>query len=815
MKIDSIEIEGFWSYRDQQHIDLSDLSLVIGVGENGTGKSMLLVSSILVAFYGKFPTNTIEESITDGAPQGHISVEFTIDDTRYRVGRLYPRSGTASGVVAIADATQKTGWRTVTEKGIREVNAYMVELLGMDHATATMTWIAEQGQYGRFSAAAPAERFKLLSNVFGLDEYNSKSKLAVAAASIIDKELDQLDGRIDELTELLEPETEDDDVALEGIAAWDDAELGTAVTTAEARIDRVGEELAGLSASDPRKLNIETRQALDLIRNERVNALNTATATKSRAEAATEAAKTRAEAARALAVSRHDAALTQADTRLTQVRDDAESSRVAAVAALAEIAATKRDLPILSDTVSGQREAADDFRAQAHAAGVVAGEARGRHSVCKSDWAATKVSVEAFEARIVKLSSFADADHVECFTCGQHLTAEDAAELIATQNAGIAEVVERQATIKAEGHTALAAAEASEAQRTNHLAQADENDVLARASATTLSRAEALISTFDERQQQADSADITMNRAGKERDATAAAAAVEREAGLVAADADEKSTVADAAAEIADATPVITANSEASAEETRLTGVLAAAEAAMADEAQNIDARRQALESERQGYRADVAAAGREVQRRVTAREVEAQQRDRMEAAKGRRSVLAGRKSVADTLVKAYSPGGIPAMILAGVIEELNEAVNVSLDRLSRGELSIQLRTSRENQSGNAVNKITVYVETSSGVRAYETLSGGQKFRVDLALRTGLAKAIARGTGTPIQTFILDEGWGSLDEKGLLSTFDTLFRLSEETNVITVSHIPAVKETFPARVEVTSVGGSSVAEVIR
>ena len=71
MKIDSIEIEGFWSYRDRQHIGLNDLSLVIGVGENGTGKSMLLVSSILVAFYGKFPTNTIEESITDGSAQGH------------------------------------------------------------------------------------------------------------------------------------------------------------------------------------------------------------------------------------------------------------------------------------------------------------------------------------------------------------------------------------------------------------------------------------------------------------------------------------------------------------------------------------------------------------------------------------------------------------------------------------------------------------------------------------------------------------------------------------------------------------------------
>ena len=764
MKIDSIEIEGFWSYRDRQHIGLNDLSLVIGVGENGTGKSMLLVSSILVAFYGKFPTNTIEESITDGSAQGHVSVEFTIGDTRYRVGRMYPRSGTASGVVAIADPSEKTGWRTVTEKGIREVNAYMVQILGMDYNTATMTWIAEQGQYGRFSAALPSERFKLLSNVFGLDEYGVKAKLATAAANALGKELDGVTGRIDELTELLDPETQED-FEVEGAAAESDESLGQKIETGLAGIDRVGEELAGLGATDPRKLTVETRQALDLLRNERVNALNSATTSKSRAEAAVAQARSRAAASRSQAVARHDSTVTQADARLVQVRADAERNRLAAVAALAEIASTKRDLPILSDTVAGHRESADDARAQAQAAGLVAADARSTHALCKSEWAGTKAEIEAFENRIAKLSQFADANHVECFTCGQHLTAEDAAALVATQRAGIADVQTRQVTIKSDGEAALAAADAAAAQQTRHLADAAANDDLARTAAATLSRAEALIATFDERQQQADSADITMTRAGTERDQTVAAAATERDSALTEADDEEKAAVAEAEAEIASATPIIEANTVASAEETRLVGALADAEAAMADEVQNIEARRQKLESERLVYRTDVETAQREVQRRITVAEVEKEQRQRLEDAKARRSALAERKTVADTLVKAYSPAGIPAMILAGVIEELNEAVNVSLDRLSRGELSIQLRTSRENQSGTAVNKITVYVETPLGVRPYEGLSGGQKFRVDLALRTGLAKAIARGTGTPIQTFILDEGWGAL-EKG-------------------------------------------------
>src|SRR5690554_6664439 len=133
MRIQSIEIEGLWSYRDEQSLDLSDLNLVVGVGENGSGKSMLLVSAILVAFYGKFPTKTVDESITTGASQGRVSVEFTIGDTRYRVGRVYPRVGKATGVVAVQDAEQKTGWRSVTENGVTEVNAYITKLLGMDY----------------------------------------------------------------------------------------------------------------------------------------------------------------------------------------------------------------------------------------------------------------------------------------------------------------------------------------------------------------------------------------------------------------------------------------------------------------------------------------------------------------------------------------------------------------------------------------------------------------------------------------------------------------------------------------------------------
>jgi DNA repair exonuclease SbcCD ATPase subunit len=153
-------------------------------------------------------------------------------------------------------------------------------------------------------------------------------------------------------------------------------------------------------------------------------------------------------------------------------------------------------------------------------------------------------------------------------------------------------------------------------------------------------------------------------------------------------------------------------------------------------------------------------------------------------------------------------------MIIAGVVDELNDAVNVALNRLSRGTLTVQLRANKEKLNGSSENKVTVYVETPTGLRSYEGLSGGQKFRVDIAIRMGLTNAVSRTTGVPIRSFILDEGWGSLDEKGILSAMETVSRLSEDTNVITVSHIEAVRDAFPARVEVVMEGGNSVANVV-
>jgi exonuclease SbcC len=814
MKIHSIEIEGFWSYRDPQAIDISGLPIVIGVGENGAGKSTLLVSAILVAFYGKFPTDTPDESITTGASQGRVSVEFSIGDTRYRVGRVYPRVGAAKGVVSVQDADASTGWRSLTNAGAKEVNAYMVEILGMDYVTATMTWVAQQGEYGKFSAALPSKRFELLAAVFGLDIYSDMAKLAAVQAKAADTAVTGLDGRISEVLDTIDQVDAESD--LSGYAGVSDADLEERRAVAEAEIDRVGLALAEVNAADPARQTVEARQALELVRNERVNKFETATAAVARATRSANDARSRAAAADNAAETRYTQTVAEAQKRTADTRVSAEQTRAAAVKALADIAAARRELPSLADQVTGEREAAADSRDAATAATKAEAAATTNKEVLLAEWATLKQLVADAGARIETLRrSAADADHAECFTCGQHLSAADSLALIASQERDIVAATTRQAAVKAEGATAAAAIVAAAAARDAALTNAAAHEAAATAASAAVSRAEALIATAAERQDAADDTDIAVNRAVAAEEAAIAAAATERTAAIEANASESAAASAAAEAEIATAQTIIAKTAEPTDRELSLARALAAAEAVVADAVAGVEAQRSSLITERDRFRTDFSVLGAELTRRTKTAEARAEYQLRLAALRVDRDVADRQRIVFETLHKAYSPSGIPAMILAGVVDELNESVNHALERLSRGELRIQLRASRETKSGTVENKIFVYVETGTGVFPYKSLSGGQKFRVDVAIRVGLAKAVARGSGTPIQTFILDEGWGTLDEKGVLDTVDTVFALSDEMNVITVSHVGPVIDAFPARVNVDYSTGTSVAEVIR
>jgi exonuclease SbcC len=92
-------------------------------------------------------------------------------------------------------------------------------------------------------------------------------------------------------------------------------------------------------------------------------------------------------------------------------------------------------------------------------------------------------------------------------------------------------------------------------------------------------------------------------------------------------------------------------------------------------------------------------------------------------------------------------------------------------------------------------------------LRPLSTLSGGETFLCSLALALGLARW--RQSTIPIETLLLDEGFGTLDGETLGTAMSALQRLCSAGNmrVGVVTHVEAMRERIDARIVVEKAGG--------
>ena len=94
----------------------------------------------------------------------------------------------------------------------------------------------------------------------------------------------------------------------------------------------------------------------------------------------------------------------------------------------------------------------------------------------------------------------------------------------------------------------------------------------------------------------------------------------------------------------------------------------------------------------------------------------------------------------------------------------------------------------------------------ADAVRDTRTLSGGESFLVSLALALGLSDLVSHKTR--IESFFLDEGFGSLDPASLDIALDALDGLNAQGRLIgVISHVEAVKERIPVQIRVRKTRG--------
>lgn len=169
-------------------------------------------------------------------------------------------------------------------------------------------------------------------------------------------------------------------------------------------------------------------------------------------------------------------------------------------------------------------------------------------------------------------------------------------------------------------------------------------------------------------------------------------------------------------------------------------------------------------------------------------------------------------------LERAFGKDGIPALLIEQALPEIEIHANDILDRLSSGEMAVKFETQRQFKDKKRDDRretLDILIRDASGERPYEMFSGGEAFRVNFAIRLALSRVLSRRAGARLQTLVIDEGFGSQDTDGRQRLVEAINLVrSDFAKILVITHLEELKDSFPARIEVTKTQHGSQVQVL-
>lgn len=159
-----------------------------------------------------------------------------------------------------------------------------------------------------------------------------------------------------------------------------------------------------------------------------------------------------------------------------------------------------------------------------------------------------------------------------------------------------------------------------------------------------------------------------------------------------------------------------------------------------------------------------------------------------------------------DRLAKMLGRSGLQLTLMKRDLAEIERLTNVMLTTISGGMLQLSIEF-LQGRGGEEIVFRCIDGASSEDALDVAFLSGGQRFRVAVALAAGIGQYAGLGASMPSQ--IIDEGFGSLDEKGRREMLEQIREMSEHfERIIVVSHTESFHDPalFPARYELRKDG---------
>ena len=167
-------------------------------------------------------------------------------------------------------------------------------------------------------------------------------------------------------------------------------------------------------------------------------------------------------------------------------------------------------------------------------------------------------------------------------------------------------------------------------------------------------------------------------------------------------------------------------------------------------------------------------------------------------------------------LANGYSTDGgklsFDRYVMGDAFAQILDAANVHLAIMTGGQYELIHQTKAASKASIAGLDIDIMDSFTGEQRKPDSLSGGEKFQVSMALALGLSDVVQdHAGGKKIESMYIDEGFGTLDEVILDKAIEVLKNIAGDTRQIgIISHVARLEESIPQKIIVRKTDHGSV-----
>ncbi len=838
-----LTLKNFMSYGEQpETLDFNGLHMACLSGENGNGKSALL-DAITWALWGRtraVSKSTIEDDLIHlGSDEMEVNFEFLMNEQRYRIIRKRKRGKTGDWQLAAYAGGDE--WNGVAGTTARETGKQIVQILNMDFDTFLNSAYLQQGRADEFTRQTPDNRKKILSEILGLNRYDRLEEMArelmreyKSHAEQTQIEIQMLDTQIQRKTEyqssLAETQNELDQLHLinesqEKLVNELQARIHKMESLHKQReqileqLDRLNKDLAE-RRKEKQAIVQNIRNADGVILEAEPRRVDYQAVREARKRLEELEVKEKEQQKYSQDKIRLEALLAAEEQKLISERKLAEQNllngekQVKKFESL-QLECTELKLKLKSEfqLETAKTEAENLFI-----------HLKRQFDALKDD--NTRINSELIEKK--KALEMLCQPHAACPVCERELTEEGQAALIKSQEKHKTELESTIQELRIRGIELKKSVDSAEKQLAD-----------IRKELETMMRYRQILQMREKDSQEIESAHIDLKKAeSKVRELESLLKnnefALPQRAQLI--------TIASALKKIE---PLITEietcrrrvrqgadaekryielersasqRPELEKENLRLEGLISELEEALKKHTSVVDSLNLELaqyESVKNNYQTalkerKITLEKEKIQQndlggfRARLEEITQAEADRQER-KSELKTLKEKQMIYNHLATAFGKKGVQALIIENSLPELENEANSLLSRISENSMCVRFDTLRAAKStGNSIETLDIRIADDAGDRVYELFSGGEAFRINFAIRIALSRLLVNRNGSPLQTLILDEGFGSQDTRGREKLVQVLESVKDDfAKVLVITHIDEIKNSFNQRVEIT------------